>query len=139
MAQPVIRVTGIREVNAALKSIGNGAEKDMGKAFKPIAERIASTSRGKMPSITGSARKSVTSGGTQRGAHVSYGGAKAPHTPWLEFGGSTKATETTVRRPFVKQGRYIWPTIMEARENIEEAAEDVLLDLATRHGFDVVR
>ncbi len=135
MPSPTVQVTGLREVNAALRATGKEAPKEMREEFRKIIEPLARVAAGKYPSVTGRAARSVTPRASATGAGIAFGGSRAPYAPWLDFGGAVGRKRSIVR-PFVRQGRYVYPTVMDARDNLEEAAGDAVLTVARRHGFD---
>ena len=66
--------------------------------------------------------------------------------PWLDFGGSTGRGHRvgvpwtgSIKRALVKGGRYVYPTIEEARADIEDQVGDVLIGLASERVYDAWR
>jgi hypothetical protein len=60
-----------------------------------------------VPRRTGRAGGTIKAASTRTEARVSEGGARAPYMPWLDFGGRV-GRKNSVKRPFLKEGRYIW-------------------------------
>lgn len=129
-----VAVTGLREVVKGLKAVSDDNNKELKDAFKQIAEEIAQDIRPKVPIKSGRARASIVPRGYQNSPAIAFGGKRAKHMPWLEFGGTLPRGQT---RPFISGGRYVFPTIKEKRPEIAEKAEQALLDVARKAGFEV--
>jgi hypothetical protein len=136
VAKSDVRVVthGIPELQRALKRLGNGAEKELKSEFKDIAEDVAADVRPKVPSISGRAASSVKGRGTSRGGSIAFGGSAAPHYPWLDFGGRV-GRNRSIERPFVPEGRYLYPTIREKRPELIRRTDEVIERLAKKAGF----
>lgn len=134
-----VRIEGINEVAKALRGISKEASKELRVGMKGIAEMVATDARGRVPKKTGKAAKSIRARGTTKGAAITEGNAKAPHMPWLDYGGSTKVLGrgNRVQRPFVPGGRYLYPAIGANSAKISAKAEELITDLARKHGLDV--
>lgn len=142
MATPQVDVKGLRDVQLALKRVDKELPKEIRTGMLPIATMVVGAIRPKVERLTGAAQASVRPRATQRGAGIAFGGPSAPHYPWLDFGGSVGRPSAvsgrgTVHRPFIKGGRYVFPTIEEKRPDIEEAVEDVVVRLAKRAQMEV--
>lgn len=153
-----IEVRGIRELSRALKGISDDAPKEIQFALKAAAEEIATKVRAKVPSRSGRARGSVKVRASKTGAALAVGGNAAPHYQWLDFGGSSKIdassnTRATLKkshrklemqgnsrprayREFIKGGRYLYPTISEARDSTLRKVDHELGVIARRHGIE---
>lgn len=141
-SNPAVRVEGLRETRRALREVGGRAQREFKAEMLEIAEDIAADARGRVPKITGRAAGSYIPKGLAAGAAVTFGGRRAPYAPWLDFGGTTGpghrpgiAGSGSVKRPVKPQGRYLYPSIRDNEEDIEERVGDVILGLARRHGF----
>jgi hypothetical protein len=73
---------------------------------------------------------------SQREARVAAGGSKAPYYPWLDFGGRT-GPNRSVERAFISEGRYIYPTVRERQDEIADAGQAALTELAREAGLEV--
>ncbi len=130
---PHIRVTGDRELRRALNRIDKGLGRRLKDELRDkVAEPIASRIRAKVPVQSGRWRDRIRAGATTRGAHVDWGRTytqgstrltSIPYAAPVEFGGYPPG------RPFIKDGRYVWPT---AREH------DPVLERATAEAYDTV-
>lgn len=135
MADMKVEVHGLRELASAFRQIDKGLGKEFQKQFKELASVIAGRVRGKMPSISGKAQSSITPRARQSGASIAFGGSKAPYEPWLDFGGSV-GRGGRIKRPFIKEGRYLYPTIRESRSDIQDATDDALKTVIRNAGFE---
>jgi hypothetical protein len=133
--EPEIKVEGIKEVNKALRSISKDAQKELSKGMKEIAEGVAKSAASRVPARTGRAASSIKPRGSTKGAALAFGGAKAEHYPWLDFGGSV-GKDKSVKRPFIKEGRYVYPAIRENKDKVIEQFDDLMGKLAEKHGLD---
>jgi hypothetical protein len=133
----VVRITGLREVRAALKAVEATAPKDLSKGFKEIAAMVARRIAGKVPARTGRAASSIKPRGTTGGGAIAFGGPRAPHYPWLDFGGSTKVPGAgrRVQRDVVKGGRYVYPTIADSSDEIADKADDLIKRVTAKYGL----
>lgn len=130
-----VRIEGVREVSTALRAVGKEAAKELRDGMKEIAESVAADVRGKVPSRTGKAARSVKAKGNNRGAGISFGGRAAEYYPFLDFGGSV-GRKDSVKRPFIPEGRYVYPTIGAHKDDIHEKATQLIEDLSRKHGLD---
>ncbi len=142
-----VRVVGLREVNAALKQLGEEMPKAMQKALWSIAAPIAGRIQRKVPSgPTGRASSSVQPQATSRGAALVAGGSQAPYFQWLDFGGTVGRGHKrgynmgAIHREWlgkpVGSGRYIYPTIEEAKPETIAALDEAVKALAQSGGFE---
>jgi hypothetical protein len=131
-----VRVEGIQELSRALKAVSKEAQKEMRKGFKDIAESVAADIRPKVPRKTGRAAKSIKARGTNKGGSIAFGGPRALHFPWLDFGGDRRGNGGGIAsRPFIKEGRYVYPTISDNLDEIKDKAEDLIDDLTRKHNL----
>jgi hypothetical protein len=127
-----VRIQGLNELRRALKQVDSGLPKEMKRGFARIAERIVSKVAPKVPSRSGRARASLTA---RASGAIAAGGSKAQHYPWLDFGGSV-GRHKSIKREFVPQGRYLYPTIGEESGRIKEDVDAVLVRLIEAAGFE---
>ena len=141
-----IRAVGIAELRKALKQVSADLPGDLKNGFARLANKVAEAIRPKVPG-TGRAASSIKGRGTAKGGAIVFGGSKAPHFPWLDFGGSVgrghvpgRAWSGAIKREWrgipKGEGRYVYPTIREKREDIIKEADDVLASIAARAGFE---
>ena len=143
-------VTGIPELMRALKATDADLYKATRTEFKSIAKHVVAGAQAKMEFGAGTAAASVKAGGGIRGAWISFprgaGRGDVDYYPWLDFGGGnpqgrgvtpSRARSLSMRRPFIKEGRYIYPAIAESTEFIIDTAADTIERVAKSNGFDV--
>lgn len=131
-----IRISGIRELQSALREMDRALPKTLRVGLNKIAELVVNNARPLVAKRSGRAAASLKVKSSQREARVGAGGRRAPHYPWLDFGGRTGPARSVVR-PFYKDGRYIYPTVARQRPQINELAADVLTQVATDAGLEV--
>ena len=90
----------------------------------------------RVPRRTGRAQASLKGRSTQRSARVAGGSARAPHYPWLDFGGKV-GRGRGVDRPFYKDGRYLYKAYAVKRDEFEELMARGLVELARSAGVQV--
>ena len=129
-----VQVTGLREFSSALKKLDANLSQELKAHFLVIATRISGIIASRVPSLSGRAARSVKAHGTMKGATITAGSASVPYYPWLDFGGNVGRGKS-VQRPFVPEGRYMYPAIHDEREATEAAARDALHDAAKKAGW----
>lgn len=135
-AQGVIRISGLKELQAALRAMDGESQKQLRIALNEAAELIVVGARRKMPSKTGAAKASLKAVSGQRDARVSLGGRRAPYAPWLDFGGRV-GPKRSVHRPFKRQGRYVYKTLADEHEGIQRVLEEAIVAVARNAGLEV--
>jgi hypothetical protein len=131
-----VRIEGIRELQRALKQMDGESQKRLRTVFNTAADIVAQGAARKVPRKSGAARASIRVGSSQREARVKAGNArKAPYYPWLDFGGAV-GKGRSVKRPFAKSGRYIYPTFTENRDEIMSTLHDELIAMLKGVGWD---
>ncbi len=125
-----IRIDGLRELSRALKQLEDGLQKEIGTVFKGAATKVASIAKGRINSRSGRLAGSITPFGTQRQAGVRMGKASIPYAGPYEFGGYPKG------RPFMAEGRAIYPTFKEQAPVVQRDIEDGLKSLIRKYNLD---
>ena len=128
-----VEVAGLREFQKGLKKLNPELDKSLKAELKTVAEVVADDARGRVPSKSGRARKSVRAGADAKGPYVQGGKASVPYYPWLDFG-SRRAVSGHPRSagPWFKsgagpkKGRFIYPAIDENQARIIEGATQAL-------------
>lgn len=131
MIQP-IKVDGLREFNRGLRSLDKDLPKGLRLAGNEAARIVVGAAKPRVPvgpGKGGHAASSIKAASTRTAARVSAGGKKYPYYPWLDFGGRVGPNKS-VRRPFLKQGRYIWAAFDDHRDEIEQTLRAELLKVA---------
>lgn len=130
-----IEVTGIADLQKALRQIDKDLPKELAAGLAEAAEIVAGAARQKMPSRSGRAVASVKVRKQQRGASLALGGTRAPYAPWLDFGGSV-GRHKSIHRPVVRGGRYVYPALREHDAEVRAKVDEVLERMAKLAGFD---
>lgn len=133
----VIRVDGLAEVSRALRRLDADAPKGLRVANNSAADLLVDATAPKIPQDTGAARRSLKARSTRTSARVAIGGTRAPYTPWLDFGGQGRIAGRPAPRAFIKEGRYVFPTLVQIRPKIEAQLQDSLLEVARGAGLEV--
>lgn len=94
------------------------------KAAASVTARAAAAVRGEVPKRSGRLASSVDVGVDNDGAFVGLG-AGVPYAGFVEFGG-------TRGRPYVAEGRYLWPTVKTFEDEYVTAASDAAADSVDR-------
>lgn len=135
-------VTGLRDLNKALKAASAEAETEMKAVLKGIAEGVVTDVRSRVPHRSGRAAASYRPRGGVKGASIAFGGPKAPYVPWLDFGGSVGKKRKagvvgsgSIKRPVIKGGRFLYPAINDNMEDIQEKVAKAISDITGRYGF----
>ena len=133
-----IKIDGLAQFTRNLKKLDTDLPKALRMAFNGAADLIVSDTRAGMPSRTGKAKGSVKAKSTQTSARIAEGGNRAPYTPWLDFGGSVGRARS-IRRPFLKEGRYLYNAYFRHRDSgrIQEELSKALIDTARQAGVEV--
>ena len=131
-----IRIQGLTEFQRALREIDGESQKQLRLVMNRAADLIVAEAPRGMPRKTGAAARSIKSRSSQREAMVVAGGNRAPHYPWLDFGGAV-GRKKSVKRRFIKGGRYLYPAFSRNNNTIERILDDGLRELVTSAGLEV--
>lgn len=138
MSDTKINIRGIRELNRSLKQVDSQLPKQLKDEFKSLATDVAGKIQSKVPTLTGRARSSVKPRATSRGAGIAFGGSKAEYYPWLDFGGKV-GRKKSIYRDFIKEGRYVYPTLREMNPEIADRVDKIIEEVSEKAGFDTKR
>lgn len=136
MTRPRIEVEGLKEFQRSLRQMDADLPKQIRLVLNASGEIVIKYARPLIPSRTGAARASMKLRSSQREARLAAGGRRAPYYPWLDFGGAV-GPDDSVTRPFVKIGRYVYPTLRDHNAEIQEAMSEGLQRLATDAGLEM--
>lgn len=135
MADP-IKIKGLNEFVRNLKTLDRELPKALRMAFNGAADIVVKDAKPLVASDSGKARASVKARSTQTASRVVGGGNKAPYYPWLDFGGRVGKNKS-VRRPFLKEGRYIYNAYFDNRARYAELLEEGLVKVAAQAGVGI--
>lgn len=130
-----VDVSGLRELSRKLKKIDKELPKKVRLALNDAASDVASGAAKLVTRRSGKAAASYRARSTQSASRVSIGGSKAPHAPWLDFGGRVGRNHS-VQRKFYKQGRYLFPTLGKQKPEFSQKLLDLLVEVAKEAGFE---
>ncbi len=131
-----IQVIGLSQVNRGLRAIDAEAPKQLRLALNEAAELLITKARPEIPAISGAARSTLKARSTRTSARIAVGGKKAPYFPWLDFGGQGRVKGRPAPRPFIAEGRYIYPTLRAVRPEIEQALQDAISAVISGVGLE---
>lgn len=138
MASDPIKIEGLRAFSKSLQQLDSDLPKALRVAFNGATQIVVDEAKPKVPKISGKAASSVKARSTRTAARIVGGGNKAPWYPWLDFGGRV-GRNRSVRRPFLKEGRYIYKAFFANRDRFGELLQESLVDVAEQAGLEVTR
>ncbi len=133
-----IRVDGLAAFSRNLRRLDSNLPKALRVALNGVADVVVHDARPRVPRRTGRAQASIKAASTRTAVRVSAGGSKAPHFPWLDFGGRV-GRHRSVTRAFLKEGRYLYPAYFRQRDSgeIQTAMTRALRGVARQAGLEV--
>lgn len=136
-----IRIEGLNEFQRNLKKLDKDLPKLVRVALNESADLVAKRARPLIPTGPnrgGHAKSSVKAKSTRTEARVSGGGNRYPYYPWLDFGGHV-GKGRSVRRPFLKEGRYIYGSYydLSGSGKFQDVMVNALLKVAEQAGIEV--
>lgn len=135
LVQP-IKVTGLAEFNRNLKKLDSDLPKALRLAHNEAADIVAAWARSRVPTRSGHAAGTVKAKSTRTESRVSEGSKRYPYVAWLDFGGRV-GRKRSVKRPFIKAGRYLYPGYAENVQRVHDVLVDALLQVARDAGVEV--
>lgn len=130
-----IRIEGLAKFSRALRKLDADAPKGLRLAFNEAAEVVVARVRPTIPKRTGRAARSLKAKSTRTAARVAVGGPSAPYYPWLDFGGRVGRRKRTVR-PFIKEGRYLFPGLHASHDEVQRVLEKALTGVVRSAGLE---
>jgi hypothetical protein len=132
-----IQVRGLAELNRALRRVDSDAPKALRLALNGVAQDLVDETKPQFPKVTGRAAASLKARSTRTSARVSVGNKRAAYVPWLIFGGQGRIAGRPAKREFIKEGRWLFPTLVRRREAVSVMLQEALNDVAKSAGLDV--
>lgn len=103
--------------------------------FNDAARHVVDRAQPQVPRRSGKLAASIKPMSTQKTGRVGYGTYNAvPYAGFVEFGGQVGRPGTPVR-PYVKQGRYLFPAAEQERGTLVDTLERSLDQLIQRAGL----
>lgn len=131
-----VEVGGLAQLSKGLRAIDAQAPKELRIALNSAADLLVDATRPKIPSLSGAARRSLVARSTRTSARVAVGGKKAPWYPWLDFGGQGRRPGRPAAREFLREGRYVYPTLREIRPRIEAQLQESITAVVRNAGLE---
>lgn len=131
-----IRVEGLDDMRKALRAIDKNLGKGLRTALNTASSFLISKAQPLIPRKSGKAAASLKARSSQNLVRIAVGGKKAPYYPWLDYGGNVGVNDSA-HRPFLKDGRYLYPTLSLYRADFDTILSDSLDDVARDAGLDV--
>lgn len=131
-----IRIDGLAAFTRNLRKVDRNLPKALRRSMNDAADIVLDYARPKVPSRTGRARASLRASSTPKLVRVSAGGKRVPYYGWLDFGGRGP-NGRPARRPFFKEGRYIYKGLTVKRKEFSVALERALVSTARAAGIEV--
>ncbi len=132
-----VRVDGLDQFRKALKVLGGSAlGKVLRTALNEASTFVIDRARPLIPAVSGRARKSLKARSSQNAVRVVVGGKAAPYYPWLDYGGNVGVNDSA-HRPFISEGRYLYPTLGKHRDEFERILTSALADVAREAGIEM--
>lgn len=96
-------------------------------AADPFAQRVADSVSARVPHLSGQLAGSIEATSDDESVAVGYDGSVA-YDGWIEFGG-------TRGRPYVPDGRYLYPTALAAQDEFAQVAADAATETVGRFSW----
>lgn len=138
MSEVAIKIDGLAQFSRNLKKLDSELPKALRIAMNEAADVVVSAARPKVPKRTGRAARSIRVASTRTAVRVRAGGSRAPHYPWLDFGGRVGRRRSVIR-PFLREGRYLYDVYFDKRDSgeLQRVLEKALLKVAEQAGIEV--
>jgi hypothetical protein len=131
-----IKITGLAEFNRNLKKLDSDLPKALRMAHNEAAQLIVNWAEPRVPRKTGRAAGTLKARSTRTESRVQGGSKRAPYYPFLEFGGKV-GRKGSVRRPFIREGRYIYPALSANYDKFADLLTEKLIEVAKAAGVEV--
>jgi hypothetical protein len=131
-----IRITGLKEFQRGLRRMDAGLAKALRVALNNASDVVIDHALPTIPRRTGKAAASLKAKSTQKAVRVAGGSNRAPHYPWLDFGGRV-GRRGSARRAFLKRGRYLYKAYDDHRGDFERVLWRELIAVAEASGIRV--
>ncbi len=132
-----VAVEGLAEFNRGLRQLDAQAPKQLRIALNGAAQLLVDRTRPLIPSVSGAARRSLKARSTRTSARIAVGGKTAPYYPWLDFGGQGRIAGRPAPREFIREGRYVYPTLRRIGREIQTMLDEGIRAVARDAGLAV--
>ena len=131
-----VKITGLAEFNRNLRKLDNDLPKALRLAHNEAAQLIVDWAAPRVPRKSGRAAGTVKAKSTRTESRVQGGSKRAPYYPWLDFGGKV-GPKRSVRRQFIKEGRYLYPALSANYDKFADLLTEKLIEVARAAGVEV--
>lgn len=131
-----VKVDGLAKFAKGLRKLGADLPKGLRVALNQASEFLIDNTLPKIPKRSGRAAGSLKARSSQKAVRIAVGGRAAPYYPFLDFGGHV-GPDDSVARPFFTEGRYLYPTLREHRDDFTKIMQGAVLGIARDAGLDV--
>lgn len=135
-ASDAIKIEGLAEFSRNLRKLGSDLPKGLRLAANESANIVVDAAKPEVPKLTGGAAGTLKAKSTRTEARVQGGSNARPYYPWLDFGGSV-GIRNSVKRPFLKEGRYIYPAFKQNKDSVHKTLLEQLVKVAESAGLPV--
>jgi hypothetical protein len=132
-----MQVTGLREFQKSLRDADANLPKQLRLVLNEAGQVIIDYAQPRFARKSGAAVGSLKLRSSQRAVRLAYGGRKAPYAPWLDFGGQGRVHGRPGKRPFIAEGRYLYPGLRARADEIQNVMAAGLTRLASEAGMEV--
>lgn len=132
-----IKIDGLTQLSKALRKVDSEAPKQLRLVGNQAANLLIDKTRPKIPRVSGAAAGSLKAKSTRTSTRVQIGGTRARYYPWLDFGGEGRIAGRPVHRQFIREGRYLYPTLDQERSAITDLLQTGIVAVAQGAGLDV--
>lgn len=132
----IIKIDGLAAFSRNLKKLNGDLPKALRIALNEATGIVVGEAARRVPTRTGRAKASLKAKSTRTESRIGAGGNRAPYFAWLDFGGRT-GRRKSVRRAFLPEGRYLYASLRDKRDQFDAALSKGLLQLAASAGIEV--
>lgn len=133
MIVDVVQVTGLAQFRRNLRELDRAAPRALRVAGNEAAQLVVDEARPTIPRKSGRAAASLKVRSSQAVVRVAAGGTRAPHFPWLDYGGRVGPNDSVVRA-WEPDGRYVYPAFRRVRDEFTTVLERNLARVADETG-----
>lgn len=131
-----VKIEGLAEFNRNLRKLDGELPKALRLAHNEAGQLVVDYAKSRVPRKTGRAAGTLKTRSTRTETRVQGGSKRASYYPWLDFGGRV-GPKRSVHRPFIKQGRYLYPALGANYDRFVAVLEEKLIDVARQAGIEV--
>jgi hypothetical protein len=136
MAPEPIKIHGLKEFSRSLRRIDSDLPKALRVANNYGADVVVQWAQPRVPHDSGAAAGSIRAKSTRTSARVAAGSAAVPYYAWLDWGGRV-GVRKSVYRPFLTEGRYLYPGLEANREKIIAKLAEAYADISQQAGVQL--